>query len=372
MINYWAIIFLIAAGQGVFLSLLLVLRNAKKNALLSVFTLLFSLTLGHYVTFWAGLFPEYPHLIGLSNTLPWLFGPVLYFYVWQQCKEKPKLNYRTILHFVPFLIHLIYSLPYYILGASAKLSIAQQASLYNLKHLVVNWGQVVMLLFYGALILKKTTQTKNVTRNKWQVYISYLFIGFGLSYASFFIMVYGFQYIRVYDYYISVFMAVFIYSVGYTGFIKPEVLHKPEKPQPLPEPQNNKPKYGHSGLSEHHARHLLEKLQELMQTGQLYLNPALKMKDVADKLGISGHHLSQILNEQAQQNYADFVNSYRIRAAKQKLRNPQLANEKIIAIAYDVGFNTKASFNAHFKKQTGMSPSAYKKQFIKKESSKVN
>ena len=360
--NFWIVFFIISAGQGLFLALLLLMRPPKINRWMGALIALFSLMLAHYVTFWAKLFVTYPHLSGLSNALPWLFGPVLYLYISQlQQKKVVKLNRKTVLHFLPFTLHLIYLLPYYLSSATYKLTVIRQPPVFKWQVFISCWGQVISLIVYAVLIYRLTHHKKQ--RNQSLHTISLLFLAFALSFASYYIMVYGFKYVKIYDYYISVSMAITIYWVGYIGFMKPETLQMVKiEPQPVPTP-----KYKNSGLAKHHAEHLLEKLRGLMQTEQLYLNPELKMKEVAEKMGISSHHLSQILNDQAGQNYADFVNSYRIQAARQKLSNPQTAHEKIIAIAYDVGFNTKASFNAHFKKQTGMSPSAYKKQSLKEK-----
>lgn len=335
MVDYWVIFFIIASGQGLFLSLLLFLKQRKQNLWLSLLITLFSLTLAHYVTFWLNMFREYPYLMGLSNTLPWLFGPTLYLYIKQTPqKGKQKQSWSKVFHFLPFLLHFLYMLPFYIASTPDKVRIIRQNKALNT---YIDWSQVVAILIYSVLIGILVHRTKE--QSKWLRYVSYLFIGFGLSHASYYVMYYGFHYVKIYDYYISVFMAITIYWVGYIGFIKPEALgHQFAKISGAIE-GNDKPKYSNSGLNDHHAKYLLEKLQEVMQNEKLYLNPDLKMKEVADKMGISGHHLSQILNEQAQQNYADFINGYRIQDAKQKLRNPHLVNEKIIAIAYDVGFS---------------------------------
>jgi AraC-like DNA-binding protein len=370
MINYWAIFFLIAAGQGLFLSVSLLLRQTYRYGFLAMLIFSFSLTLGHYVTFWAGLFSKYPHLIGLSSPLPWLFGPALYFYIKQsQSQQKLSFTFTSLLHFTPFFLHFFYLIPFYLSSATNKLTKASSSTLYHLENLIINWGQTIGLLFYGGIILYNVLKNEDKKASKPLLYMGWLFVGFALSHASYYMMVYGYSYVKIYDYYISVFMSVFIYCVGYMGFLKPDIVATPpHKTLTVNTVKSSiKPvKYAHSVLTDHHAQQLLEKLRLLMQSEKLYLNPALKMQDVADKMGISAHHLSQLLNEQTQQNYAAFINAYRVEAATKKLQNPQYAHEKIIAIAYDVGFNTKASFNAHFKKQTGVSPSIYRQQFLDK------
>ncbi len=72
------------------------------------------------------------------------------------------------------------------------------------------------------------------------------------------------------------------------------------------------------------------------------------------------YQLSQVINIGFQQNYYDLINSLRIAEAKRMISTPSTQNLKIIAIAYDVGFNSKSTFNAAFKKHAGMTPTQYK------------
>ena len=62
-------------------------------------------------------------------------------------------------------------------------------------------------------------------------------------------------------------------------------------------------------------------------------------------------------------NFFDFVNQYRVEEAKKELTKG-LDNRTLIALAFDVGFNNKASFNNYFKKYTGMTPTHYLKEEI--------
>ena len=72
--------------------------------------------------------------------------------------------------------------------------------------------------------------------------------------------------------------------------------------------------------------------------------------------------LSQIINEELNKNFYDLVNYYRIEEAKKLLVSVN-GERTILDIAYDVGFNTKSSFNRAFKKQTRMTPSQFKQKF---------
>lgn len=106
------------------------------------------------------------------------------------------------------------------------------------------------------------------------------------------------------------------------------------------------------------------RLEELMEKKHLYLDETLRLGQLAEELLITPHQLSRLLNEHYNKNFNDFVNDYRVAAAKELLAGePEMT---ILNIAYRVGFNTKATFNAQFSKLTGQTPSQYRKQALKK------
>src|SRR5690606_41905073 len=78
------------------------------------------------------------------------------------------------------------------------------------------------------------------------------------------------------------------------------------------------------------------------------------------------HHLSQVINVSQERSFFDFINRYRIDHAKGLLSDPARAGN-ILEIALASGFNSKASFNRVFKKETGMTPSAFKKRLLSEQ-----
>ena len=92
-----------------------------------------------------------------------------------------------------------------------------------------------------------------------------------------------------------------------------------------------------------------------------YLENELTLAKLAEMLSVPQHHLSQILNEKLNQNFFDFVNNYRIQEAKKLLVSPDGGLLTILAIAEEVGFNSKSAFNNAFKKVTNTTPSEFRK-----------
>ncbi|MCK5281030.1 MAG: helix-turn-helix transcriptional regulator, partial [Cyclobacteriaceae bacterium] len=119
--------------------------------------------------------------------------------------------------------------------------------------------------------------------------------------------------------------------------------------------------YKNSGLKKADSERYLKELFNYMENEKPYLNNRLGLKDVAEYLNISVHHLSQVINEQLDKNFFDFVNDYRVTEVKSLLRDPKYKQFTLLAIAYDCGFNSKSSFNSVFKKITGLTPSSYVK-----------
>lgn len=113
--------------------------------------------------------------------------------------------------------------------------------------------------------------------------------------------------------------------------------------------------------SDKHRADLAETLAELMKTEKPYLIPELTLEKLSLIAGMSPRALSGIINRQFNCNFFEFVNSYRVEQVKEHLADPSYANRSVLDIMYDVGFNSKATFNTLFKKKVGMTPSEYRK-----------
>lgn len=106
---------------------------------------------------------------------------------------------------------------------------------------------------------------------------------------------------------------------------------------------------------------MIEKLNDLMSRVKLYQDPDLHLDGLADSMGISSRSVSAIINGHFEQNFYDFVNDYRVRDAQHQLQDPGLKSKTIQRIFEDAGFSSKSTFNTHFKKVTGETPSEYRK-----------
>ncbi|MCZ4221767.1 helix-turn-helix domain-containing protein [Pedobacter rhodius] len=101
---------------------------------------------------------------------------------------------------------------------------------------------------------------------------------------------------------------------------------------------------------------LKEALKALMENELLFERSDLTLSEVAKKLQTNSVVLSRAVNQQFRLNFNDYVNQYRVNAVIERLSMPEFKNQTLLAIAFDAGFNSKATFNRSFKKFTGKNP----------------
>ena len=130
----------------------------------------------------------------------------------------------------------------------------------------------------------------------------------------------------------------------------------------MPKPPDHAQPYQKSGLASEKAQYHARQLQRIMEEQALYMNEALTLPLLAESLNLSPSHLSQVINQQFEKNFFDFINTYRVEEAKRRLRNPQFSHFSILAIGLDCGFRSKSSFNRAFKKFVGQTPSEFRKE----------
>jgi AraC-like DNA-binding protein/uncharacterized membrane protein YgdD (TMEM256/DUF423 family) len=147
--------------------------------------------------------------------------------------------------------------------------------------------------------------------------------------------------------------SLMVYALAWLGLTKPEALAGNSSPSP---PR----KYERSSLTPERAEESLQKLQHVMTHAKPFTDGELTLPKLAEQIALSPQHLSQLLNERCGQSFSDFVNSYRIAEAKRLLTDPAKKHYSILAIAEEVGFNSKSTFNAAFKKHAGTTPSEFR------------
>lgn len=376
-LNTWTILLLFAAAQGLFLALVLFTQqrgNRRANRVLALLILLFSLRLVETVGYWTKYLLEFPHFWLTTAAFSFLFGTLLYFYAKFLTAENLKLSKRDLLHFLPFALYLGWLVSFYRLSGDIKLRILQK--ILAVEKLEMPWPyfiffllQISHMLVYTWLTLRllkahsQSVKGNGISLEKISVnWLRRLAIGFGsfvlLTLLYVIWLQLGFPYSRAVDALVLIAMAGQIYIIGYMTLRQPEIFSGNLA-------LKNAPKYEKSALTPARAETYLTRLLHAIETEKLFINSDLRLQDLAQKLDIPTHHLSQIINEKLGQNFFDFLNQYRVEEAKKYLIDPAKQPYTILSIALEVGFNNKASFNTAFKKHTGMTPSHFRDSRVK-------
>ena len=100
-------------------------------------------------------------------------------------------------------------------------------------------------------------------------------------------------------------------------------------------------------------------LKNMMRANLYYQDPELSLSSLAEKLGLSPHELSRVINTALKKSFNDFINEYRVADVARKMQDPAYHHITLMGIAYDAGFNSKSAFHRIFKEKTGKSPAEY-------------
>ena len=375
---FWNVVFISALSQSIFVVAILILQYIKAKQLsqffLGSFLFVFSFILFNNMLYWNKMFGEYPFFILSTVSIRFLLVPFFYFY----CRTfySDKIEIKTILHLLPFLILTIIYWRFLILSGQEKMEMMaavgeSSSSLYVLLGKSLNWLLSIQLIAYPILIyseLKRYLEThkNNMDENKerqlkWVKFLNHLFLLYGILMLSYFILV-AFQVGGIEkDFYISAVMCIAIYSISYVGMTSPNLL-KGEKF--LERIQNFK--YGKTRLEEKQLEEIIAKLESYMQTEKIFVDADIGLDQVAEKMDLPKHYISQALSLRLDKTFHQYINKYRVEHALELLKNLS-EEDNIKTVMYASGFNNRASFNNNFKKITGMTAT----EFLKKGKSGV-
>ena len=128
-----------------------------------------------------------------------------------------------------------------------------------------------------------------------------------------------------------------------------------EKPALNPSPVK---KYNKSALSPAVLDDYKNKLDRLVTIEKIYLDNELTLEVLAKKMRMPMHHLTQLFNVYLGENFNQYINRHRVEHACELLldNDGSLSMEQV---AFNSGFNSKVSFNRHFKIITALTPKEY-------------
>ena len=150
-------------------------------------------------------------------------------------------------------------------------------------------------------------------------------------------------------------LMLFVFATAFTAMRLPLGY----RPRALPAAP---PRYAGKQLSTADRTVFLARLTACMEHEQPYRNGELTLNDLAAQVAMTPHELSQLINEGAGANFADYLNRHRVEALKRALHDPAQAGASILDLALASGFNSKSAMNRAFKKHTGITPGEFRSQ----------
>lgn len=165
------------------------------------------------------------------------------------------------------------------------------------------------------------------------------------------------------QYLTAILVIVLICYLGYYGVNQSKILLPDFLVRKTPTGIDSKEKTNSlSSFTDSEIEELQTKLEYILLNDKPYLDEALTLGKLAQMVNTSDKKLSTLLNQQMNTTFYDLINKYRVNAVKEKLNSPQFENLTLLGIAFESGFKSKTSFNRIFKRETGLSPSEYKKK----------
>ncbi|MEZ4909355.1 MAG: helix-turn-helix domain-containing protein [Saprospiraceae bacterium] len=384
--NFIDIIYLIVASQGFLLAILLTMKKGSGIYLpLIVFLFLISIDFTFQFLYSSKVILNYPHLIYINVPLNMLKGVLVFMYVRNIYYGKPTYFLRDLLFFIPFLLYFLHYCDFYLYDSKNKVnefSSYLNQGIFMLENLA-EWALeiFVTLPFVGASIhllnqfdFKVRNEFSDLTYYNFSLARKFLvgvIIIYGFEIITIILAYFGFPFAGATNAVTYLVCGILLYLVGYDALIRQDFIEASYQPS-IWKPDNNVGtedviseaqtmlKYKHNVIPEIQSEAIIKQLCHCMDFDKLYRNPEIRLTALSKILDESPNNVSQIINQKFNQNFYDFINSYRVKEASAMLVSSKYQHLTIESVGYDVGFKSKSTFYTAFKKFTHLTPVEYK------------
>jgi hypothetical protein len=338
-LSWLAILFILGAGQGAFLSLSLLTNRVGSyaaNRYLAALILVFTIALFDYFLDLTGLSNKYVELTILLWPKEFFYGVLIYFYVRELTGPRQvKLSTKQWLHFLPAFLHVSISWSLLFTDAEFQRSMFAEDPEFGSLSAVILWLffnffetilSMIQILIYLTLSFRLLHQHSLRIKDNFssieKINLNWLSsLLFGVL-AIYLIWIVG-SFLSdssesgaFFDMLIGVSMVLLIYIMGYFGLRQPQIfdisqpIDNENKQSTESDETANKQqiktdtsKYKNSPLTQELSLAILDQINQMMINDKLYLESQVSLPELAEKLGISVHYLSQTINEQLNQNF---------------------------------------------------------------------
>ena len=302
----------------------------------------------------------------LSQAFIFLIGPSIYLYMRSILETKTTSNMWK--HFIPWFLTSIMMVILFLnideIIVIENIQLLKTASILFISLQVVH---VLVYVFFSRNFIHRLEKSLSKQKSsllriylKWTKHFMIVVLILGGLIVGLHLLIISGGYYEINnsaDFLFLVMVSLIVLNIIYKSWKQPEIISGM---------YIEKEKYKNSKLSEVDKNSLSLKLQNLLTKDQVFLTHELSLRELASKMNITPHALSQLINEQYQQSFFSLVNYYRVDFAKEMIKNGKMANTTLEGIAYESGFNSRSAFNRAFKKQMSCSPKQYSESLKEK------
>lgn len=343
--------------------------NLQANRYLAAFFLMMALLMLELIFEYTNFFFYYPHFTDVLSPFILAWGPFFYFYAQTLSVPYKGFGLKQLWHFLPMLLCFALFVPFYLQDTSSKLQYLQD--LYAEKpvgHQYANWLGMPHLLIYIALVYYKVRRHEQRMKGVFSSEIEKINLSWlkhlSLGLLITWILWVNFQTLEIEA--LKVLSSLLFLGVFFVlGFFatKQNSLFFDERLVMYWEMEGKKGENKTSRVSDEKIATLKPALMKLMEEEKVFRQNDLTLPQLAALLSTSTNVLSELINTEIGTNFYDFVNLYRLEESKRLLKSSDYKHYTVLAIAYEAGFNSKTTFNTVFKKNEGLTPSDFRKQY---------
>ncbi|WP_165778774.1 AraC family transcriptional regulator [Leptospira perolatii] len=342
----------LAFGAG--LAFLLCLANWRRDKIAAFLFFAVSIVQFHIFLELSGELPNATWLMDLHIPAIFLIGPLAYLYF--QNLSGNKIDVLPWIHFIPSILSVLIMLPFYLKSHAAKVEFLEQpqsGDIYMWMIPTLLGSGTVLNFFYPSQLLLKLRRWRGFTPHDKRI----VFTPFFTLYATTLVLLLLFVVAQIF------FMQLFsIAACGVTTLLCAVFLiHSANADLGISlRRQVSAARYAESRISGIDVDSVVQRMEELMSEERVYLDENLSLGNLAKKLKINSHQLSEILNSRMRKNFRNYVADFRLREAERLLKEE--SERSVLSIIYSSGFNSKSAFHKLFQEKYGCNPTEFRSQ----------
>lgn len=366
----------IAIFQGIILGLIILkssVFNSNSNKYLAYLLFTLSIILLTYVFEIEDAFTSYPLLHIIDNIVwPFLLPVFLFLFITNRIDHTIKSKQKIYLYFIPFVYSAVLNIINDLDHVAGIYNIPKSGiaviTILGLVQLFLAITFIPFLLIYSYFMIR---HLKDSQEKKWIITLftivslllfswlitclAGLFLEYDISFAlsvlalSVTFIIHWTAYVGIYKYKLAK------NTNAVYNFLNTDLALSYSNLQVV---ENNTPEEYRESITADNL--YFQKLELLCKEQHIYTDSTLNREKVAEKLDISAGYVSLIVNTITGDNFANYINQYRVEAVKEMISNSEYDNYNLLAMGLESGFTSKTTFYKAFKKITGQTPNEYK------------